>query len=202
MRDARVARVVRELLAVRAKEVFVFEAPRAAGRPQRAARRLVDVRRRHVNEYLAEATGERITAKDFRTWAGTLVCAATLAQAGLGTSASATQRRRIVTGALRQTADLLGNTPAVCRKSYVFAAILTAHDRGRVVPSTAPTVVSLLTHDPRLQRLERAVLALLRGARPRRRRTRTLHRISSAHSLHVASSPARPLSGASRTRAV
>jgi DNA topoisomerase I len=165
MRDARVANVVRALVGVRAKEVFAFEAPL---RGSRARRRLVDVRRRDVNDYLAEVTGEPITAKDFRTWAGTLVCAAALANGECSENASIAGRRRAVAAALRETAEVLGNTPAVCRKSYVFAAILSAFDRGQTVRAAVPAIRSLATRgDARLRRLENAVLKLLRGARSR-----------------------------------
>jgi DNA topoisomerase I len=172
LRDARVATVVRELLAVRAREVFAYDArPRASARGARAPRTLVDVRRRDINAYLAEAAGVRITAKDFRTWAGTLVCAAALANVGRPANGSITQGRRAVAAALRETASVLGNTPAVCRKSYVFASILSAYERGHTVSAAVPAVDSLMSReDRRLRRFERAVSRLLRGALSRRRR--------------------------------
>ncbi len=171
LRDARVATVVRELLAAGVEEVFAFEPRRRSrGAAERARRRLVDVRRRDVNVYLAEATGERISAKDFRTWAGTLVCASTLASLGCPAEASVANGRRAVAAALRETASVLGNTPAVCRKSYVFAAILGAYERGETVDATVPAIDSLLARgDRRLRRLEGAVLELLRSARRRSR---------------------------------
>ena len=163
MRDARVARVVRELLDTGAREVFAYERPRRA-RP-RGGREpdLVDVRRRDLNAYLEEAAGERISAKDFRTWPGTLVCAASLARGAGGTSPAG--RRRGVAAALRATANLLGNTPAVCRRSYVFGAVLGAYERGRTVRATLDGTPSLLSDDPGTRRLERAVLKLLRARR-------------------------------------
>jgi DNA topoisomerase I len=174
MRDVRVARVVRDLLRVGAKEVFVFashDPAAAAGAGPGAPRSLVDVRRRHVNAYLAEATGERISAKDFRTWAGTLVCASALSSRGCPTNGSVTHARRAVAAALRETAELLGNTPAVCRKSYVFAPILSAYERGQTVEASVPAIRSLVARDDRrLQRLETAVLRLLRRSSTRFRR--------------------------------
>jgi DNA topoisomerase-1 len=172
MRDARVAAVVRELLRVRNEEVFAFEAPTSSPsssqpreRGDRGRRRFVDVRRRDVNAYLAEITGEAVSAKDFRTWGGTLVCASALAKAGCPANGSAAAGRLSVAAALRETAAVLGNTPAVCRKSYVFATILRAYDRGRTVAGAVPAFASLVSNaDPRLRRFETAVLKLLRTA--------------------------------------
>jgi DNA topoisomerase-1 len=77
------------------------------------------VRRRHINAYIKEVMGEAFSAKDFRTWAGTLVCACALARTGLEAHASAAERKRKLREAVRETAALLGNTPAVCRSSYI-----------------------------------------------------------------------------------
>jgi DNA topoisomerase-1 len=174
LRDARVARVVRELMPLRTPELFVFEASRrsasARGRG-RMSRAFVDVRRRDVNAYLAEAAGERISAKDFRTWAGTLVCASLLANARGCDGAVTAGGRRAVAAALSATAGVLGNTPAVCRKSYVFGAIFDAYARGETVGAGVTAIGTLVARgDSRLQRLERAVARLLVGARPAARR--------------------------------
>lgn len=173
MRDARVADVVRQLIALRRRELFAFERPGSALGVRRGLRRFIDVRRRDINAYLADIAGERISAKDFRTWTGTLACAAALANAGRPTTASARDRKRAVADALRQTADILGNTPSVCRQSYVFAAVLKAYRRGYTVPTSVASIASLgSADDRRLRRLEQAVLDLLRGTGPARTRPR------------------------------
>jgi len=81
-----------------------------------------------VNEYLREISGEDFTAKDFRTWAGT-VLAAMFLRTSEGAS-SQTEAKRNVVHAIEQVADRLGNTPAICRKCYVHPAILDAYMDG------------------------------------------------------------------------
>ncbi len=77
-----------------------------------------------INEYLREATGEHFTAKDFRTWAGTLAAAKALS----GFPAPTTEReaKKTVTLCVKATAGLLGNTPAVCRSAYIHPEVLRA----------------------------------------------------------------------------
>ena len=70
-----------------------------------------------VNEYLQSISGDEFTAKDFRTWAGTLLAARCLAQSELAPSATA--RRSAVVATARAVAGSLGNTPAICRKAYI-----------------------------------------------------------------------------------
>jgi DNA topoisomerase-1 len=81
-----------------------------------------------VNAYIREATGGHYTAKDFRTWSATLHCAQALAQTGACTSD--THAKRTIAACIRQTSSLLGNTPSVCRASYVHPAVLTCYAEG------------------------------------------------------------------------
>lgn len=90
--------------------------------------REVDVKDRHVNEYIQSAIGEEFTAKDFRTWAGTLICSMALAWQGQGDTKK--ERKRKVKKALETTAELLGNTPAVCRSSYICPRLIHDFERG------------------------------------------------------------------------
>ncbi len=78
-----------------------------------------------VNAYLKEASGAPITAKDFRTWGGTLLAASVLAAAG--PAASPTAAKAQIAAAIRQVAASLGNTPAICRKCYVHPEVLSAY---------------------------------------------------------------------------
>jgi DNA topoisomerase I len=84
-----------------------------------------------INEYLRELTGEQMTAKDFRTWHGTVKAAETLAEAG--PQPTAAKRKRVVSKAMREVADLLGNTPAVARASYVDPRVVAAYEDGETV---------------------------------------------------------------------
>jgi len=81
-----------------------------------------------VNRYLHEITGEDFTAKDFRTWAGTLLAARELN--GAGPAASETAAKKAVVEAVKSVARRLGNRPATCRKYYIHPAILDAYANG------------------------------------------------------------------------
>jgi DNA topoisomerase-1 len=91
--------------------------------------RLMDVKDRHVNDYIQSIIGTDFTAKDFRTWAGTLLCSIALAMQGQG--ASKTERKRKVRKAIVATSEQLGNTPAVCRASYICPRILDEYMEGK-----------------------------------------------------------------------
>jgi len=84
-----------------------------------------------VNEYLHRITGQHFTAKDFRTWAGTVVAAHTLKE--LGPFESETQGKKNVVEAVKRAAAELGNTPAICRKSYVHPGVVDAYLRGTLL---------------------------------------------------------------------
>jgi len=76
-----------------------------------------DLRSDDVNSYIQEKIGERFSAKDFRTWHGTVLAAAELA--GEPAPSSEAQAKRSIKAAVERVADALGNTPAVCRRSYI-----------------------------------------------------------------------------------
>jgi len=84
-----------------------------------------------VNEFLREITGEDFTAKDFRTWAGTVNAVLALTQFEMHKSES--EARRNIVQAMKAVATRLGNTPAVCRKSYVHPAILDLYVSGTLL---------------------------------------------------------------------
>jgi DNA topoisomerase-1 len=156
IRERQVARVVRQLLkrTPHGRELFKYE---------NGQRELVDVRRRHINEYIKEVMGERFSAKDFRTWAGTLICASALARAGAEVVAGKSARRRKIVAAIKETAEQLGNTPAVCRSSYIAPAVLDHFERGRVIERTFGAVEELVEHRHGvLHPSEKAVLGILK----------------------------------------
>jgi DNA topoisomerase-1 len=134
---------------------------------------VVDVRRRHLNAYLREVAGVPFTAKDFRTWAGTLLCASELArrhgEISAGTSTHGT-RKRLVREAVRSVAAQLGNTPAVARSSYISPAVTDAFSRQRVIGCCIDPG-ELGAHGTTLHAAERELVQLLRAAEPRRRPT-------------------------------
>ncbi|HEX5146669.1 MAG TPA: DNA topoisomerase IB, partial [Conexibacter sp.] len=98
------------------------------------ARRWVDVKADDVNAYLKDAAGGDFTAKDFRTWNATALCAVALAvRAQEAPPGSPTARRRIVKAAIGEVATFLGNTPAVARGSYVDPRVLDRFEEGLTV---------------------------------------------------------------------
>jgi DNA topoisomerase I len=96
-----------------------------------------DVRSEEINAYIKELTGDEFTAKDFRTWSATVLAAVALAVSAVSPAAvrSATARRRAVTRAMQEVAKYLGNTPAVCRSSYVDPRIVDHFQAGATIKS-------------------------------------------------------------------
>jgi DNA topoisomerase-1 len=112
----------------------------------RSARRWQEVRADAINEYLREISGEDMTAKDFRTWHGTVKAAAELAEAG--PQPTEAKRKKAVAHAMKEVADLLGNTPAVARSSYVDPRVIEHFEKGEVVKEgSEPEVRALLKSD-------------------------------------------------------
>ena len=116
---------------------------RSGGGPELLAykngRRWVDVRSEDINEYLKAATGEDISAKDFRTWGATVLAATALAVAG-EVAATKTGRQRAITRAVKEVAHHLGNTPAVARASYIDPRVFDRYRDGETIAHALPLV--------------------------------------------------------------
>ena len=104
-----------------------------------------------VNEYLRRITGKEFTAKDFRTWAGTVITTCALTE--LGDAETPTQAKKHVAQAIESAAKHLGNTPTICRKCYVHPEVINSYLNGKLL-------TALKQND------EQAVLESLRGLRP------------------------------------
>ena len=117
--DEEVAKVVAELKKLKGAELFQFV----------HASKTIDVKDRQVNDYIQSVIGRDFTAKDFRTWAGTLLCSIALAMQGQ--AETKTERKRRVRKAIAATAEQLGNTPPVCRSSYICPRLLDEYMEGR-----------------------------------------------------------------------
>jgi len=156
--DPAVLRVMKGLLARRGRSLFVY---------QDAESTWVKVGPAHVNAYLREVAGARFTAKDFRTWAGTLFGACALARQGYPQPATGRALRHGISNAMRETAQLLGNTPAVCRASYVSPAVVVAFERGRLLAEPMSVEALLRASSRSLAIVERRLAHLIReGSRP------------------------------------
>src|SRR5262249_33626905 len=130
---ARLARIVRACRDLPGYELFQYV-------DERGARVVVDSA--DVNAYVRAISGEDFTAKDFRTWAGTVLAAEALAR--LGRSSTAAQGKRNVVKAVETVARRLGNTVAVCRKSYIHPAILEAYLGGEPLSAAETAVVATI----------------------------------------------------------
>jgi DNA topoisomerase-1 len=159
LRDQRLARLLRLLLRYPG-EVFKYRSGDG---------RLVDIRRGHINAYIKANMGEAFSAKDFRTWAGSLLCACVLAREEPGGPFSEGERKRRVRAAIREVAGHLGNTPAVCRSSYVLPEIIQRYERGTVLEASFDHAGELVDGDRRrIERAERALLRLISANGSRR----------------------------------
>jgi DNA topoisomerase IB len=112
-----------------------------------------------VNDYVRDTTGLEASAKDFRTWHATVLAAAALAESEEPGESKAS-RRRAISGAMKEVAEFLGNTPTLARTSYVDPRVVDAYEEGRTIEST--TRRRFDKADDRQAALERAVLRLLR----------------------------------------
>nr|WP_296073346.1 DNA topoisomerase IB [uncultured Actinoplanes sp.] len=97
----------------------------------RSTRRWQEVRADEINDYLREISGEQMTAKDFRTWHGTVKAARELAE--IGPQPTKAKRKKAVSHAMKEVAELLGNTPTVARASYVDPRVIEKYEDGEVV---------------------------------------------------------------------
>jgi DNA topoisomerase-1 len=124
-------------------------------------RRWHDVRSEQINDYLKSLIGEQYSAKDFRTWNATVLGAVSLAADGRE-AASAAARKRAINGAVRGVAEVLGNTPAVARRSYIDPRVFDRYLSGWTIGGELDRIGTLRGPDDRRRvRLERAVLDLL-----------------------------------------
>lgn len=130
--------------------------------------RVVDVKDRHVNDYIQSIIGKDFTAKDFRTWAGTLLCSIALAMQGQGPNK--TERKRRIRKAIVATAEQLGNTPAVCRSSYICPRLLDEYLEGKPFEMLRKTRKGSPVVRLGLSMEERALLKFLRETIADRRR--------------------------------
>ena len=142
---------------------------RRSGGPElfayRAGPGWVDVRSSDINDFVRELSGGQFSAKDFRTWAGTVLAAVALAVAERARTDTA--RRRAISRAYQEVAHYLGNTPAVCRKSYVDPRVVDRYQAGVTIAEALNRIeedpsstAALAIHGA----IEEAVLALLEDA--------------------------------------
>ena len=116
LQDRRLAKIIRQISELPGYELFQYLDE--AGNTH-------SINSSDVNDYLRDVTGEHFTAKDFRTWAGSVLCCDLLQ--GTESPTTVTEAKRNVVQAIKQVAERLGNTPSVCRKCYVHPAVLESY---------------------------------------------------------------------------
>ena len=121
VRDRRLATVVRSLRELPGQQLFKYRDAEGA---------LVPVTSDDVNAYIRDAMGDQFSAKDFRTWAGTVSAARALRD--MDPPTSATDGRKKITVCVKAVAGLLGNTPTVCRSSYVHPTVFELYESGQI----------------------------------------------------------------------
>ena len=151
LKDRRLAGIVKRLRDLPGYELFQYLDENGESRSIDSA---------DVNAYLHEIAGDEFTAKDFRTWAGTVLASIALQECAAFESEA--QARRNIGEAIKSVASLLGNTPAICRKCYVHPAVLEFYLEGTLAQLLAVEVIAAPESSPSALRAEEsAVLALL-----------------------------------------
>jgi len=153
--DRRIARIVQRCRELPGHELFQYVDD--AGQRQ-------SVQAEDVNAYLREVAGREVTAKDFRTWAGTMITAQALRE--VGPSRTKRDAERAVVRAVDQTAARLGNTRSVCRKYYIHPELIEAYLSGSVLPPPPPPDAPRAeqrAEGPVLRRHEAEVLGFLKA---------------------------------------
>jgi len=135
----------------------------------RAGDDILNLTGRKLNEYIQEHMGEEFTAKDFRTWGGTLTAA--IAFAEKEAAETETDAKRVVAAVMRSVGEKLGNTAAVARSSYVSPAVVDQYLDGRTIDDFRPRHLRVVgARDIGLDPEEQALLSLLRSWRIRQSR--------------------------------
>jgi DNA topoisomerase-1 len=151
--DKRIARIVQRCQALRGEELFKYLDDE--GKRQ-------TVQAEDVNAYLQDTTGRDVTAKDFRTWAGTMLVAEALRK--MGPAETKREAERNIVAAVDVTAKRLGNTRSVCRKYYIHPALIEAYLEGSVLPPLPERKWSARkTQGPTLRQHEMDVLAFIKA---------------------------------------
>jgi DNA topoisomerase-1 len=153
LRDRRVAKIIRACQELPGQDLLQYFDDAGKARTVTSG---------DVNSYLREIAGQDVTAKDFRTWAGTVLAALALKE--LEIFETAAQARRNLRAAIERVSARLGNTPAICRKCYIHPEVLRAYLDGKLALQTKSEVETQLVGElARLHPEEAALLAMLRA---------------------------------------
>jgi DNA topoisomerase I len=131
IKDAQLVKIIKQLDELPGYEVFRYQDAKGV---------MHDLHSSDVNAYIKEHMGEEFTAKDFRTWGGTLLATAALLEEDLEGEATQAVRKKALTAVVKRVAKWLGNTPAIARSSYIDPRVFAAYDDGVTFPKLKTTM--------------------------------------------------------------
>lgn len=152
--DKKLAKIVAELDDMPGYEVFKFF---------NENNEIVDVKSHHLNEYIHEVMGEEFSAKDFRTWGGTMVAAMALEELGVTAIEDQKNLDKKIKDAVVKVSEILGNTPAVARSSYIDPRVIESYTEGINMEYFKKEVNKLLKKSENLTKEEIGVLCILKA---------------------------------------
>lgn len=153
--DKELATIMSDLKALGGSKLFNYRDEQGKARP---------ITPRDVNDFLKKATAPEFTAKDFRTWGATVLAANELAE--IGTAENKTTIKKNIVSAVKKVAEHLGNTPAVCRSSYIHPVVIEAYEQGITIEEFRPKRKRTIEKvSPELSTEEIAVMRLLEKAK-------------------------------------
>lgn len=134
IKDAKLAHIVKQLDELPGYEIFRYQDEKGT---------MHDLHAADVNHYIKTYMGEEFTAKDFRTWGGTLLATTAIMKDSLEEDASKTAQKKIVTNVVKKVAKRLGNTPAIARSSYIDPRIIEAFEDGVSIPKLQKAIATM-----------------------------------------------------------
>jgi len=153
IRDKQLTRIIKQLDEMPGYEIFRY---------QDEAGKLHNIDSQAINDYIKRYMGDDFTAKDFRTWGGTLLATSALIQEEYEPDLSQSARAKLVSGVVKQVAKKLGNTPAIARSSYIDPQVFAAYEDGVTLPKLKKAMIKMRPKKY-LSRDEQCVLHLLAG---------------------------------------
>jgi len=151
--DAKLAKIVKEIDEMPGYEIFKFIDENGI---------IQDVKSEHLNQYIREVMGEEFSAKDFRTWSGTMIAAIALDELDVEEEKDQKTMDKNIRNAVIQVSEKLGNTPAVARSSYIDPRVIDKYINGKTLKYFKKEVNKLLKKNENLSESEIGVLCLLK----------------------------------------
>lgn len=151
--DAKLAKIVKEIDEMPGYEIFKFIDENGI---------IQDVKSEHLNQYIREVMGEEFSAKDFRTWSGTMIAAIALDELDVEEEKDQKTMDKNIRNAVIQVSEKLGNTPAVARSSYIDPRVIDKYINGKTLKYFQKEVTKLLKKNENLSESEIGVLCLLK----------------------------------------